>query len=103
LNHKHKALRLMKEVSDNGFTGTREFSKRYYEESGKDRLLHYMDVHMNYYLDLKKGVTEELEKIIERERKKPLKSREKKKYGGILRKIIEEKGLAEVVKTHMKL
>jgi hypothetical protein len=99
LNPQHKLLKLIKDVGDNGFTGTKKFLKRYDEKREKDRLHHYIDVHMNYYLNLDAAVIGELEKIIRKEKKKLLKSREKKKYDEVLRKIMEEKGLVKAVKT----
>ena len=83
INPSHELLSLLKDVRDEGFTITREFSKRYDKENG---------FYSGYYHSLNRAVTKELNDII---------SNEKKNFEKELWEKMEEKGLVGMVRTHI--
>jgi len=94
LNPKNKLLKLVEKVDSTGFDTTKSFFRKYSElkkghKSGNGK---FVSMAIGYYFDLNKEIIERLLRLL---------SEEKGKTEEDLWKIMEEKGLVGIVRTHL--
>lgn len=69
LNKGYRLLKLAKNVNDDGFTRTDEFSAIYDKDDGTNGVVHLINISSIYYLDLRAAVTRESKKLLYQKRK----------------------------------